>query len=75
MSPIERMLEAVDWVPVDGNPPRDSYIPYATHTGVLKIDTLEVECVQLNTGQRLITEAGMIAFFEWMGIEPKGGAE
>ena len=72
--PIEMMLDGVGWVPVDGPAP-DGDMPYATHTSVLQILDLEIECVQLNTGQRLITEAGMIAFCEWMGMTAKGGAD
>lgn len=30
-------------------------LPYVTHHGILKLGDFEIECVQLNTGQRLLT--------------------
>jgi hypothetical protein len=56
-TPIERMLDAVDWKPVEH--PADYVspdgLPFATHTGILRIFDHELECVVLNTGIRLIT--------------------
>lgn len=63
--PIERMLDTVDWKPIihryDIIP--DTGIPYATHTGVLRIGDIELECVVLNTGERLFTEESLRRFF------------
>ncbi len=75
-TPIETMLDRVDWKPTeylspDDEPPHDG-LPYETHRGVLKIvDGLELDVVQLNTGQRLILSESMERFMAWL----KGGAE
>ena len=67
MSPVERILDLVEWKPV--NPPADTTdgLPYATHEGKLWIGSNCLDCVVLNTGQRLITEESLNRFF---GGEP-----
>lgn len=52
---VDALLDAVEWVAAEGVPDAASDVPYATHTGVLRIGELELDCVVLNTGQRLFT--------------------
>ena len=61
--PIDTLLDSVDWQPVPFDRLPSGHIPYATHHGVLKIGDCELECVVLNTGERLFTEEGLLKFF------------
>lgn len=73
--PIDVMLDAVEWKPVDreGLPAVDGDIPYATHHGTLKIGECELECVVLNTGERLFTEESIERFFGILNAADKEG--
>ena len=42
----------------------------ATHRGVLKIGTLEIEVVVAEDGRRIITEDGLTAFLDWLQQPP-----
>lgn len=62
--PIEIMLDTIEWKPIvydEGHIHGD--LPHATHTGILKIGEAELECVVLNTGQRLFTAESLEKFF------------
>jgi hypothetical protein len=63
MSPSERILDLVEWKSV--NPPADisDGLPYPTHEGKLWIGSDYLDCVVLNTGQRVITEESFLRFF------------
>lgn len=63
MTPIDQMMNAVEWQPVEGEMVADDGLPYATHTGVLNIGGFAFKCYQLNTGQRLIDAEDMERFF------------
>jgi hypothetical protein len=65
-SPIEMSLDRTVWKSVE--PPTDNpeNLPYAISEGELTIGTLTLKCVQLNTGERLITEESMLRFLEFM---------
>jgi len=70
-TPIETMLDRVDWkpteyLPPEGKPSHDG-LPYETHHGVLQLfDGFELDVVQLNTGQRLILSESMDRLITWM---------
>jgi hypothetical protein len=64
---IDMMLDGVQWVPLPPDPDRNHGLPWATHRGVLKIDTLDIECIQLSDGRRVISEAGLQDFLKWLG--------
>ena len=58
-------IDRIDWTPIESplegcalNSENDG-VPYATHTGVIHVGGIQLDCVQLNTGQRLITEESM----------------
>ena len=53
MSPMDALLDAVKWVET-GSAADESGLPYATHTGVLRIFDIDIPVFQLNTGQRVI---------------------
>lgn len=68
MTPIDAMLNAVEWKQLEGDPPADDDgLPYATHEGVLTIGNIELKCYQLNDGTRLFDAESVHCFF--------GGAE
>lgn len=77
-TPIETILNAVEWevLPPDTADERERKykaggLPYATHSGKMKIGPVELDCCRLNTGQAVITAESMERFFGWMN----GGAE
>ena len=54
--PVDALLDKVNWKALPRPSHADLYdnsLPYATHTGTLTIGDVELECVVLNTGQRL----------------------
>ena len=56
-SPIETMLDNVDWAPIEivyDQKKVDATIPVATHSGVLVIADIRIKCWRLNTGQAVI---------------------
>lgn len=63
MKSLDALFDKVPWRET-GYKPHEPGLPYATHEGVLKIGNLELDVVQLNTGERLITEDSMIRFIE-----------
>lgn len=65
-SPIEKMLDTLDYVPTNAKPP-DSSLPYVTHTGKLTLGDLEIEVCVLSNGQRIIPEDEMVKI---LGILP-----
>jgi hypothetical protein len=60
---MDRIFDAVQWKPCEANDRGDSDLPFATHTGKLHIGDRVLDVVQLNTGQRLITEESLNRFF------------
>lgn len=68
-TPIEMMIDGIQWHPVtplDERCGNGDGVPYATHEGLLKIGDLEIECFRLSTGEAVISEAGLLKFFEFM---------
>lgn len=61
MTPIERMLDRVEWVAV---PPPDggTSLPYATHVGELSFVGSTLRCYQLNNGMRVFDADDIAAF-------------
>ncbi len=75
-APVDLMLDAVEWKPVehdDKSEWKPGDVPYATHTGVLDIFGAKLECVVLNTGQRLFTAESIAKFFGELDPPKEGG--
>lgn len=62
-SPIEIMLDKVEWKRIYASTTLNTHIPYATHEGILNIGGIELKVYQLSTGQRVIAEEDLIKFF------------
>jgi hypothetical protein len=63
-TPIEQMMDGLDWIPVDGAcAGGDTDLPYATHSGVLKIGAMELRCYRLNTGMAVFEADDVNKFF------------
>jgi len=52
-TPIEMMLDGIEWKPCRGEVDHSSDLPYVTHEGVLRIGLNELRCYTLNTGERV----------------------
>lgn len=64
-SPIEKMLDQVDFKPVKEKPIK-SDLPHVTHTGILKIGEIEIEVCVLSNGKRIISEKEMEKVLKFM---------
>jgi hypothetical protein len=63
-SPIEQMLDGVEWNAAMTEPENpDNDLPYATHTGLLKIGALELRCYRLSTGMAVFDAGDVNKFF------------
>ena len=65
MTPADALMDAIEWVPVEW--PTDTVhepgLPYVTHSGVLRIGSIELRCHQLNDGRRMIDADDFIRLF------------
>ena len=68
---INELLDAIEWTPTNMQGD-DSGLPWATHTGVLKIGDFEMRVHQLNTGQRVVDAEDLEA---WGNFLTKGGGD
>ena len=66
MTPIEMMLGGIAWTQSDAEPPTDSDLPYATHSGVWEIGGRSLKCYRLNTGQAIFDAQDMESFMTWL---------
>jgi hypothetical protein len=68
-TPIELMLDDVEWKASERSAPvdSDSGLPYATHEGVLELCGKSVRCYRLNTGQAVFN-ADDLDFLEFFGV-------
>lgn len=51
-SPIEKLLDAVEWQPVA--PQELGPIPHVTYEGVLEFGGFKIKCLALSDGQRVL---------------------
>lgn len=63
MNPMDALLDMLEWEAVPPPAEPDPDIPYATHTGVLSFDGVELRVYQLNDGRRLLDGEDMQKFF------------
>lgn len=62
-TPIETMLDGVQWRARETEPPADDGLPWATHEGVLDIMGHRLRCYRLNTGQAVFHADDVRDFF------------
>jgi len=62
-APIHRLLDTLDWTPVDKPEGVDPDGLYATHEGVLEIGGARLRCYQLSDGQRVFDAGDVAEFF------------
>lgn len=63
-SPIELMLDGVEWIPAPEREHVDGGLPYATHSGVLEIMGHRFRCHRLSTGQAVFDADDVESFLE-----------
>lgn len=61
MTPIEQMLSAVQWEAVPPREPDPEGLPYATHSGVLRILDKSLRCYRLSDGRAVFNADGVTA--------------
>lgn len=60
--PIDIMMDAVDWKETNQKPNKEG-IPFATHTGILKIGEITLDVCVLNTGVSIIAQDSLEKMF------------
>jgi hypothetical protein len=70
-TPINKLLDALDWQTIEGTPPASGE-RYATHQGILVVGSDMLRCYQLDDGTRLIDAEDLAAFF---GVYADDGEE
>lgn len=53
MTPIEQILSTVDWQEAPQQDVESDGLPYATHSGILKIFGVQLRCYRLNDGRAI----------------------
>lgn len=70
MKSLNDLIADMDLTPVDEiDRPNRSDQPWITHEGVLIFDDIELDVIELNTGERMITEGCIHRIFGTMGGE------
>lgn len=64
MSPIERLLDGITYVPTNYVKSSDSDLPYVTHEGILKLNEVEIKVVVLSDGRRIIPQEELEKIFK-----------
>lgn len=54
-SQMDRLFAGVKWKPAPPPENTNECLPYVTHVGKLAIGEIEIDCVVLSDGQRLLT--------------------
>jgi hypothetical protein len=62
-TPIEMILDGVEWVEAEGDAPSNSNLPHVTHSGVLKIGDHSLKCFRLSNGQAVFDADDFENFF------------
>jgi hypothetical protein len=64
MSPIERLLESITYVPTNCVKSSDSDLPYVTHEGIFKLNEVEIKVVVLSDGRKIIPQEELDKIFK-----------
>lgn len=70
MTPIDTLLDKVNWVPTGNAGTNEDGIAYATHEGVLRLGGFSLKVAKLSTGERVINSESLAAFLSFMDTEP-----
>jgi len=64
-TPMDLLMDGAEWSEVDpAEIPKNPKLPYVTHKGFVNLDGMgRLEVLQLNTGQRIITEDSINEIF------------
>lgn len=62
-TPIDMILNGVEWIAAEPPDTTDDGIPYATHSGMLRVGEFELRCYQLSDGQRIFDADDLATFF------------
>ncbi len=62
-TPIETMLDNLDYRPVKEASPSKGGLPHVTHEGILQIDEISIKVYVLSTGKRIIPESELQKIF------------
>jgi hypothetical protein len=62
-TPIDMVLDGVQWVALPERPHEYDTLPWATHEGVLTIGGASLRVYTLSNGQRIIDADDLAAFF------------
>lgn len=73
MTPIEKMMAAVEWEATDAAPSSVG-LPVATHSGVLHIGDLSLRCFRLDDGRAIFDANDLSEFFGGMLFEDADGS-
>ena len=63
-TPIEKMMDAVEWKPLPWQENKSDDSPFATHEGNLEIGGVRLRCYQLSNGLRVFDCGDVDKFFE-----------
>lgn len=61
---IDLMLDKINWIQYEDEERHNSELPYATHSGVLKIGDIELKCYRLNNGMAVFDADDIENFFD-----------
>jgi hypothetical protein len=79
MTPIDMMLNGVQWEASPKQEQTDPDMPYATHSGILEISGFKLRCYRLNDGRAVFEAGDLTEFFNAltdghpMGSSPDSG--
>ena len=63
MAPVDMLLDQAEWEILPPQNVESDGLPVATHRGILRIGSFELECFQLSNGKRVFTEESLAKFF------------
>lgn len=66
-TPIEMILDGLEWVAVEGGDPPKDDLPSVTHSGVLQIGDHSLRCYWLSNGQTVFEADDFERFFAQVG--------
>lgn len=65
-TPIDLMLDKIDWIKYEDEERHNSELPYAIHSGILRIGDIKLKCYRLNNGMAVFDADDVEKFFDNM---------